>query len=300
MSSSSAIPMDIGGLDGGKGDGKGKSRPGYANYGGNRGKGKGSHGGSNYGGGGTYCDRDKGKGRGKGKGKNPDRGKGKHKGKHKGQEGKRGKKCYSCGSPDHFAAQCPHPNHRQVASLSQSGTDQQHQDGPEHYDISDDGPESAPVYGIMLSSLEISGLEEQKNEKVTFGVDTGAAATVMKFRECKDYPIDESLAQNYTAANGSSLQGKGQRVLESVEGLFVRTGVSDQLRKNLLCVADMCDVGHRVVFDNDEGYYAEHKQSGQRIWFKRNGKVFDLTLKIQPYSKKQAQRQPFHRQGGGL
>ena len=121
----------------------------------------------------------------------------------------------------------------------------------------------------------------------------------MKLCECKDYPIDQTLAQDYTAANSTILKGKGQRILETVEGLLVRTGVSDQLRKNLLCVADMCDVGHRVVFDNDEGYYAEYKQSGHKIWFKRNGKVFDLSLKIQPYSKRQVQ-QSFQRQGRRL
>ena len=121
----------------------------------------------------------------------------------------------------------------------------------------------------------------------------------MKRCQCKDYPIDERLAQDYITANNKPMKGMGQRVLETLEGLLVRTGVSDELRKNLLCVADMCDVGHRVVFDNDEGYYAEHKQSGHRSWFKRNGKVFDLTLKIQPYSKRQVQ-QSFQRQGRRL
>ena len=121
----------------------------------------------------------------------------------------------------------------------------------------------------------------------------------MKRCQCKDYPIDERLAQDYIVANNKPMKGMGQRILETLEGLLVRTGVSDELRKNLLCVADMCDVGHRVVFDNDEGYYAEHKQSAHRIWSKRNGKVFDLTLKIQPYSKRQVQ-QSFQRQGRRL
>ena len=122
-----------------------------------------------------------------GQGKEPTKGKSKGKGKCQEGKGQGGRLCYICDSAHHLSWQC----------LSQIWTEQQpHADGAEHYDISDDGPASAPLYGIMLSSLELAGVEEkEESETITFGVESAAAAIVMKRCRCNDYPIDENLAQ---------------------------------------------------------------------------------------------------------
>ena len=87
-----------------------------------------------------------------------------------------------------------------------------------------------------------------------------------------------------TAAS-TRLESEGRRTLGLTDGCFVRADVAPDLSKNLMAVAHLCDSGHRVVFDNEEGYYAVHKKTGRRMGFQRTNNVFDVELDVLPFAQ---------------
>ena len=118
---------------------------------------------------------------------------------------------------------------------------------------------------------------------MTFGVDSGSAATVIKRSVGADYPLDTRQRRSYTAANKMTITMDGARVLQTTRGR-IKTEVGD-VNKNLMAVSDLCDSGHRVVFDNDEGNYAVHKKTGAIHKFDRIGKVYNVQFEVVPYSQ---------------
>ena len=60
----------------------------------------------------------------------------------------------------------------------------------------------------------------------------------------------------------------------------MRMQVTD-VRKSLMSVGRVCDEGHRVVFESDDGYI-EHLESGQRTHFARRGGVYILDVEVEP------------------
>ena len=62
----------------------------------------------------------------------------------------------------------------------------------------------------------------------------------------------------------------------------------------LMSVADMVDSGHRVVFEAEEfgGGYAEHKKTGNRMYFVRKYKTYKLDFEVKPHSEVGAFNRP--------
>ena len=116
--------------------------------------------------------------------------------------------------------------------------------------------------------------------EIRFGVDSGACTTIIGKNVCVDYPLMHS-GLNFRAANGTPLPALGKRVLNTADGRKMRVQVGD-VTKNLLSVADLCDTGHRVTFDNTTGYHAVHKETGAILKFERVKNEFDLVIKIKP------------------
>ena len=54
------------------------------------------------------------------------------------------------------------------------------------------------------------------------------------------------------------------------------------LKKGLFAVSDLVGAGHRVVF-NDDGNYAAHKKTGQKMQFRMVRGVFEIDFDVQPY-----------------
>ena len=117
-------------------------------------------------------------------------------------------------------------------------------------------------------------------EEVVFGVDSGESTTVCIREVGAAYPIDSSKRNKYVAANKGILQTDGLRHLVTESGGVVRTQVSKDLSKNLMCVADLCDAGFDVSFSNVNGHKATHLGTGAVLPSTRVGKVFDAKLKI--------------------
>ena len=121
--------------------------------------------------------------------------------------------------------------------------------------------------------------------KVRFGVDSGAAATVIQSVVCSDYPINRKQKKTFRTASSTTLETEGRRTLGLADGCLVRADVAKDLSKNLMAVAHLCDSGHRVVFDNEEGYFAKHKKTGRKMGFQRLGNVFNVELEVVPFAQ---------------
>jgi len=256
--------------------GKGNPKSGKGNPKGSGGKGAGGQGGGKYGG---------------GKG-------GKHDGKGKGN-------CFVCGKPGHRASQCrqrrPDGGVRGVeddagaspSSSSWAAPPPPAQPATPTTPAGGDGNVGA-LDGLFLTTFELeSSFTPQHRQLMTctpcgqprtlqLGVDSGASVTVIKEDECVDYPIDTSKRNTYRSACKQQLQTLGLRTLKTRKGKFLRAEVGP-VSKNLLCVAELCDSGHRVVFDNYEGNYAVHKKKNERMDFVRMGKTYNVEMEVMPY-----------------
>jgi hypothetical protein len=221
---------------------------------------KGSHGKDGKGHGGP------GKGKGKGKGD----------GKKGGDKTKEHVKCHRCGKFGHYANKCPEKS-RQAGAVEDPNS----------------GPPVPGLDGMCLSSvcLDLDGVEaiDSLGERVTLGIDSGAAVTIVPRGVCTDYPLqpnDRSKVHGgYRAANGQMILDEGSRMLFYKDGSdtrVIRARVGD-VSKGLISVSEMIDCGHRVVFDSD-GCYAVHKKTGKTTTFKRRNKVFEIDVDVVPYA----------------
>ena len=159
-------------------------------------------------------------------------------------------------------------------------------DGVEHFDITDleddeqkgydgEGSDLEEIYGLDWSQ---TGLPDYTT--VTFGVDSGAAVTILKTDECTDYPLDDSLRREFKAANKTILRTDGRRAVDLVHGGLIKAEVGN-VSKNLMSVADLEDAGFHVQFSGEGQRFALHRATGKKFTFKRRGRVYDLELMVQ-------------------
>jgi hypothetical protein len=128
-----------------------------------------------------------------------------------------------------------------------------------------------------LNIVEINAFEEK--QKIRFTVDSGAAETVCKKTDAKDFPIiyggNENMTK-YIMPNGEIVENDGEKHLKvktaEREKFKVRTQLTD-VRKPLMSVSKLCDEGNRVIFE-EKGGYIENKKSGQRTNFLLGGNVY--------------------------
>ena len=157
--------------------------------------------------------------------------------------------------------------------------------------------------GLFLTMLErvqcgecsapIAAFDAHAKRVVTFGVDSGASATVLTEDECKDYPLDRAHTASYQSACKKVITTLGRRILKTKDGDFIRTEVGP-VSKHLMCVTDLCDSGHRVVFDAQEGYQATHKRTGRVLGFTRVGKTFNFNVEVPTYDPAAFRRRGVH------
>ena len=133
------------------------------------------------------------------------------------------------------------------------------------------------------------------------GVDSGACASVMPINQCTDYPFESAAKSraglSYLPAGGPPLVEYGMRRLRVLVGddgerrLKMRVL---KVRKALLAVADMVDVGHDVVFRSEArgGSHAIHHASGIRTPFVRRNQVYEIEAAVLPYESRQQRASP--------
>ena len=210
--------------------------------------------------------------------------------KGKSSKGK-GKGCFICGG-DHYARKCP-KRQQSARSLHEEGTGRAPPHAQEPQQEQGAG-ETGHLGGLFITALmdqnesnELMAVNDmlRGGRKVRFGVDSGAAATVIQSAVCSDYPINRKQKKIFRTASKETLETEGRRTLGLSDGCFVRADVAQDLSKNLMAVAHLCDSGHRVVFDNEEGYFAMHKKTGRKMGFQRSGNVFDVELEVVPFAQ---------------
>ena len=132
-------------------------------------------------------------------------------------------------------------------------------------------------------AVEVNAIEE--NKKIKFTVDSGAAETVCKKSDAKDFPTiyggSESLTK-YIMPNGEIVENDGEKHLKvkiaEGEKFIVRTQLTD-VRKPLMSVSKVCDEGNIVVF-NQNGEYIQSEKTGKKTSFSREGNVYALEMDL--------------------
>ena len=85
-----------------------------------------------------------------------------------------------------------------------------------------------------------------------------------------------------TTAGGGKVADKGKKVptVQTETGTLRRMSIRlGPVRKALACIAEMCDHGHRVVFDND-GSFILDKRSGESIPMHRRHMAYTFKAKV--------------------
>ena len=126
---------------------------------------------------------------------------------------------------------------------------------------------------------------ENEISKITLGVDSGAAVSVIKPDMATDYPLVRVAGRKLLGADGSEITAYGDRHvgLSGSDGRtrVLRCGVAD-VRKNLLAVSQLVDQDHDVVFSR-RGSYIKHVPTGWRIDMTRKKDVFEIEMDVVPH-----------------
>ena len=147
-----------------------------------------------------------------------------------------------------------------------------------------------------------------QSDRLTMGVDSGAAVTVIPRWSCGAYPAvkGDGAGVTYRTATNQAVKDEGLRELigrpnGQGEVMGIRARVAD-VHKALLSVAEVVDKGFRVVFDTDQdGRDTSHmvrKSTGQRVEFRRRNKVYEIDWDILPYQPGPEDTASFSRPAG--
>lgn len=143
-----------------------------------------------------------------------------------------------------------------------------------------------------MSLAEFNVLDEETMEEVTFGVDSGAAVTVIGVDTASDYPRSRAgPKRRMTDCQGNEVKDLGEKDLafagEGVSGrpTFARVTVAP-VKKSLLAVSSMVRHGHEVVFRPGEygGSLIKHLKTGAVKKLKAVGGVYEATFRLQAFS----------------
>ena len=120
-------------------------------------------------------------------------------------------------------------------------------------------------------------------------IDSGAAESVLPKDWCPQAALlkGESFGKNYTAANGSAIKNRGEKIVSMMtqEGQWknLKFQVCDVTRP-LASVSKIVEAGHTVVFNPSwkGGSYILNLQTREKTWLAQRDGVFVLDAKIAP------------------
>eukprot|EP00971_Amphidinium_carterae_P104016 2059882-Amphidinium_carterae.1 len=225
--------------------------------------------------------KEKGTSKGKGKGK---------KGSSSGKDGKKEKdksrvKCWKCGKTGHLAKECRGGAYSLTEARGWKRT---------YRCFFLSTPANPPVSGLFLSALHTSGtLHSVGHGKVSLGIDSGAAASVIMDNVAKDFDTvrDKTAGSYYESATGEQIEDRGQvtfacRVEQKQQDAQLRVlrVRRAQVSKNLISVDDLLAAGRKVIFERDgngkDCSHMVHKESGLVTEFQYAKRVWELHVDI--------------------
>ena len=132
---------------------------------------------------------------------------------------------------------------------------------------------------------ELMSLEGRTAERITFGVDSGAALTVIGKDVAVEYPRVQGLTRRMTDCQGKPVVDVGQKdlALRGPTGrIFARVTVAP-VAKNLLSVSSLLKTGHEVVFSSGKSYIRHLRTGARQPMVEKNG-VFEVSYDLTPYA----------------
>ena len=119
-------------------------------------------------------------------------------------------------------------------------------------------------------------------------VDSGAAESVMPIDWCPQAQTVRRKKEDFTAANGSPIENKGEKIVTMVtrEGQWknIRFQMCNVTRP-LASVHSMCEAGHTVVFNSSwgpRGSYILNNVTKEKMWMKPKDGTYILETKVAP------------------
>ena len=125
---------------------------------------------------------------------------------------------------------------------------------------------------------------ESETGELRFGVDSGAALTVVRSDVAMDYPVVGARRRSLRAANGQAIPNIGNKeiTLKDSQGhRIVKTAVAG-VSKNLLSVSQLVDTGHEVIFSPKKSVI-RNLQTGRVKEIERTNGVYEVSYQMEPY-----------------
>ena len=132
-------------------------------------------------------------------------------------------------------------------------------------------------------AAEIMSLEGHAVERITFGVDSGAALTVIGKDVAAECPGVQGHVRRMTDCQGNPVVNLGQKdlALRGPTGRsFARVTVAS-VAKNLLSVSSLLKTGHEVVFSSGKSYIQHLKTDARQPIVEKNG-VCEVSYDLSP------------------
>ena len=118
------------------------------------------------------------------------------------------------------------------------------------------------------------GKERESCEKLKMGVDSCAGVTAVPSSRFGGYPQhatrESRLGVGYKTANNQEVPDKGAKHLvgyvKGTEGMRAFKARSADVSRGLMCVAELVDAGHRIIFEKKGGMdvsRAENTENGE-------------------------------------
>ena len=140
------------------------------------------------------------------------------------------------------------------------------------------------------TAAELNALAHELREEITFGVDSGAAVTVVGPDVAPDYPRSFSGARKRMSdCQGNPVKDLGEKSLafaaEGGQPVFAKVTVAP-VAKNLLAVSSLVRQGHEVVFRPEEngGCFIRHLRTGTTKKMTAKNGVYEATYKLESFS----------------
>lgn len=140
--------------------------------------------------------------------------------------------------------------------------------------------------------FEFSRPQEEGWKKITATVDSGSTETVTSEEACpgvKTVPSPQSKSGVvYEVANSDIVPNEGQKICDvAAEGMMAPKKMVIQVarvHKTLLSVGRLTRAGNTVVFSEVHGDYIENNFTGERIYMKRTGNLYEVDLWVRTAS----------------